>query len=61
MANVLTMQEYLFNRIYKLLDNLDSTLNGMDDDSEEDQSQENSVIKSKGKLVRLAHPEVKDI
>lgn len=61
MANILTMQEHLFNRIYKLLDNLDSTLNRMDDDSEEDQGQENSVIKSKGKLIRLGHPEVKDI
>ena len=53
MANVLTMQSYLFNRIYKLLDHLDSTLNRMDDDSREEQGQENSVIKSKGKLYRL--------
>ncbi len=61
MANVLIMQEYLFNRIYKLLDNLDSTLDRMDDDSEEDQGQDNSIIKSKGKLIRLNKPEVKDI
>ena len=61
MAKVLTMHEYLFNRIYKLLDNLDSTLDRMDDDPREDQGQENSIIKSKGKLIRLYHPEVKDV
>lgn len=61
MAHVLTMQAHLFNRIYKLLDNLDATLNRMDDDPTEDQSHINATMKSKGKVIRLSHPEVKDV